>query len=615
MEPSREHASLRHDVARRARARRDVTRAQGRPEGRATGRPPVEVELKYLVRDAGALVPLISGERVAGMSAGAPRTVVVEDRYVDTAGRGIQHGGYAARLRETDGHVVLDLKSLGRGSGRRRGGSRTDPAALHRRTELEGPASSELDPAGWPDSEARTLLLELTSGELLAERFRLRQSRREREVGDDQGHATMTVDDVEVVRDGETLGSYTALEAEMKDGDESILARLASALEATGLVEPAGLSKFEHAARLVEGWGDGSGTGGVTDALEPPGAGGMAADDTAAPPAPGTAEPAEGDTRAGERPRLSAGRSPGVLASDTLAEAGRKVLRFHLARMLAREAGTRSGKDPEDLHSMRVATRRMRAAWRVFGDAYRPAKVRRYVAELRTLAAALGRVRDLDVLIDGIDAYASVLPEEERAALRPLVTAWHRERDDAREALLRLLDADAYRHFVDDYVELARTEGAAAIAASATDPHRVRDTAGSRLWAAYESIRAYDAVLRWADITTLHQLRITGKRLRYTLEFFREPLGNDAAVLIERVTALQDHLGAMHDADVAAGLARAFLVAHSTRLAPEEIEAIGRYLTSREREVTRLRRSLGPVWRRLTAIGYRRALGRAVGRL
>ena len=32
--------------------------------------------------------------------------------------------------------------------------------------------------------------------------------------------------------------------------------------------------------------------------------------------------------------------------------------------MLHFEAGTRSGEDPEDLHKMRVATRRMRAAWR-----------------------------------------------------------------------------------------------------------------------------------------------------------------------------------------------------------------------------------------------------------
>ena len=83
-----------------------------------------------------------------------------------------------------------------------------------------------------------------------------------------------------------------------------------------------------------------------------------------------------------------------------------------------------------------------------------------------------------------------------------------------------------------------------------TQPHRVRDTAASRIWTAYEQVRGYEPVLRWADVETLHELRIAGKWLRYTLEFVREALGDDAAPLIARVTALQDHLGLMNDADV-----------------------------------------------------------------
>ena len=85
----------------------------------------------------------------------------------------------------------------------------------------------------------------------------------------------------------------------------------------------------------------------------------------------------------------------------------------------------------------------------------------------------------------------------------------------------------------------------------------------SRIWAAYEGVRAYEPVMRWADVTTLHDLRIAAKWLRYTLEFVREALGRDAGPVIEKVVALQDHLGWLHDADVAAGLARAFLVEHA----------------------------------------------------
>jgi CHAD domain-containing protein len=143
----------------------------------------------------------------------------------------------------------------------------------------------------------------------------------------------------------------------------------------------------------------------------------------------------------------------------------------------------------------------------------------------------------------------------------------------------------------------------------------VRDSAGSRIWSAYEHVRAYDGVLRWADLATLHQLRIAGKRLRYTVEFFREPLGPEAPMLIDRVTALQDHLGLLHDADVAATLARTFLVERSAHLAPSTVDAVGRYLRNREQEVIHLRRTMGPVWRRMVSLEFRRGLARAISAL
>ena len=62
--------------------------------------------------------------------------------------------------------------------------------------------------------------------------------------------------------------------------------------------------------------------------------------------------------------------------------------------------------------------------------------------------------------------------------------------------------------------------------------------------------------------------------------------------LLARVTALQDHLGLMNDADVAASMARTFLVEHAGDLSALESAAIGRYLISREKEVARLRRTI-----------------------
>jgi CHAD domain-containing protein len=316
-----------------------------------------------------------------------------------------------------------------------------------------------------------------------------------------------------------------------------------------------------------------------------------------------------------ELPKLFVGKSPGVRADDTLAEAGRKILRFHLARMLAREPGTRTGADAEDLHSMRVATRRMRAAWRVFGDSYRPNRTRRYRLDLRDVAARLGAVRDLDVLIEGLEAYARGQTETERGALEPLLETWRSRREEARALLLKTLDSAGYQRFVEEYREFVRTDGLAVLPVTPTAPHRIRDTMPSRIWAAYEHLRAYEPVLRWADVETLHELRIAAKWLRYTIEFVKEPLGPDAGPLIERVVALQDHLGNLHDADVAAGLARSFLVERAGDLEDVETAAIGRYLMDRERELHRLRRTIGPTWRRVTGLAYRRSLGRVVAGL
>ena len=565
---------------------------RGDPEPEGGG---IEIELKYVVLDRAALEPLLRGELVPGLRAGPERTVEMVDGYLDTADRAVERAGYAARLRHAPAGASLELKSLARGT--------ASSAALHRRTELVGPAVEGLDPRDWPSSPARAALLERTGDAPIEERFSIRQVRRRWDLQGDAGRVEMSLDEVEVVRHDEVVGRRTVLEAELLGGPETLLGELGAALEATGLVRPDERSKFEIAIAMLEG---------VTA-----GTGGRDGEETVAAAPPSPPKPPAPDPRAALVAELrgETGRSPGVLGSDTLAEAGRKVLRFHLARMLAQERAARTGEAAEPVHDMRVATRRMRAAWRVFGEAFRPRLTRRYVAELRNLAAALGRVRDLDVLLDALETYGAALPEAERDALGPLREAWREEQARARRELQALLDSGAYARFVDDYVAFVRGERGGETPTSATEPHRVRDTAGSRIWRAYEQVRVYDAVLPWADLATLHQLRIAGKRLRYSIEFFREPLGPDAALLITRVVALQDHLGALHDGDVAASLARAFLVERATRLSPESIAAVGRYLASREREVARLRRSLGPVWRRIVAVDYRRALGRATGRL
>jgi CHAD domain-containing protein len=446
----------------------------------------------------------------------------------------------------------------------------------------------------------------------------------------------MSLDEVEVIGQGRVLDTFEELEVELKRGDEKSLESLVVLFDTDPALAAVSRSKLDRAmtsiraampampAELRHHWEGAPAallSGGSPEAADGPsdGAADGATDGASTTPEPAAAEaiadeaaaPVEPATKNVPRQKITT-RAVGIVADDSMPEAAVKVLRFHFGKMQRREAGTRDGSDAEDLHDMRVSTRRMRAAWRVFDGAFKAGKTRKIRRHLETIADRLGVVRDLDVLIEGLEAYGTGLDEEQRPGLGPLNTLWRRQRGNARAQLISELDSPSYAAFVKEMEEfLEDGANSAAAIASPTSPHRVRDRAASKIWAAYESVRAYELVLPWADVETLHDLRIATKWLRYALEFFGETLGPDFPRLLERVVALQEHLGLLHDADVASKLARDMLVARAGDLSSVESDAIGSYLRSRERELERRRRGLGTVWRAVNGAPFRRALGRA----
>jgi CHAD domain-containing protein len=581
----------------------------------ATGRK-IEIEMKYeVVLSGGADRYLVAPELGPFTASGPVDSIRVEDRYVDSADWALARAGFAARLRKTSRGTEISLKAQNSSGGR-----------LQRRDEIEGPADTDLIPGDWPASQARTIMLELCGDETLVELLTIRQLRRIRNLQAGATRAELSVDEVEVVGGGRVLDSFEELEVELKRGDEAPLTKLVEVFDRDHALRPVSRSKLARAVKAIRAsmpsmppelqqrWLDappellsGKMKGRAADAGDVEPADAAATEPPSSPP---EAPPA---IEVGPKPGP---RTIGVVAEDSLPEAARKVLQFHFSKMQRREAGTRTGTDAEDLHDMRVATRRMRAAWRVFDGAFRASKTKKLRRHLERLADRLGAVRDLDVLIEGLEAYGIALDEDERPGLDPVFSVWRRQRAAARTQLIGELDSDRYATFVkemDAFLE-AGANAAAAIA-TPTAPHRVRDRAASQLWAAYEAVRAYEPVFTWADVETLHELRIAVKWLRYTLEFFGETLGPDFARLLARVVALQDYLGSLHDADVATKLARDLLVARAGQLSKLETDVIGAYLRSRERELARRRRGLGPVWRAVTGAPFRRAMGRATAAL
>jgi CHAD domain-containing protein len=215
-------------------------------------------------------------------------------------------------------------------------------------------------------------------------------------------------------------------------------------------------------------------------------------------------------------------------------------------------------------------------------------------------------------MLEGLGAYIETLPEDGRAAMDPMRAEWARQREVHRRELITMLDSRDYRDFVEDYLDFTETSGAGELPVTPGTPQLVRHTVAGRVWTAYERVRAHSTTLAWADVTALHALRIDCKRLRYTLESFREVLPPKAEVLIAEVVRLQDHLGLLNDADVAAARARAWLTANASRVPPESLSAVRLYLDTREAEVNRLKRRFQPLWRRVEGPGYRRTLALAI---
>jgi len=117
-----------------------------------------------------------------------------------------------------------------------------------------------------------------------------------------------------------------------------------------------------------------------------------------------------------------------------------KVLSARFDAMMAHAAATRAGTDPEALHDMRVASRRLRAALDALGACYDSKSFRRVAQEAKSLTRALGAVRDEDVLLESLHAYTESIPEDERPALTRFITHLETTRGAHREALVRHLD-------------------------------------------------------------------------------------------------------------------------------------------------------------------------------
>jgi triphosphatase len=266
--------------------------------------------------------------------------------------------------------------------------------------------------------------------------------------------------------------------------------------------------------------------------------------------------------------QINAARKLTPMTGDAvLAEAGRALLATHLGKLHAAWPIAAAGVDPEGVHGMRVATRRLRAMLAALGETvYEEQTVRTLRRGLRRWAAALGAVRDADVFLQTLDAYGAGLEPVVATQLAPLRAMVEEQRRDARTALLATLASKKTTVLAQTLDDFVLTVGAGtrtmADADGAMPRTLVRHWAGSLIWSHVEQVRAYEEVLGSADDVTLHEVRIAVKHLRYTLELFKDALDSDVKALHAQLVIVQEHLGQIQDAVVAITLIDAVLHDH-----------------------------------------------------
>lgn len=467
----------------------------------------VEIEWQF---DALDLRP--AGRWLASLSAGsrtfpllgvvgavARPAVVQDDLYLDTEDWRIAQAGYVLRVRHAKEKQEITLKALpGVVAG-------TEPK---RRREVTEPFTApttrwlaEAGPVGWRVSAliGRRPLHPMLDVRTRRRPFVLR-------IGDEDV-AEVALDETAISIDDQNPMRLLRVEVEVEAAWAEALAPLVEDLRRLAGLSPAALSKFE-AGILARGY----------------------------------AIPARVDLGP-----TSVGTDASIGA---LADA---VLRRQLGALLTHEAGTRLGEDPEDLHDMRVATRRLRAAIGVFADVL-PPQFGALAPELAWLASMLGSVRDLDVQLERLelapewrDAWASgpgeVSPLDELRAL------FIREREAARAALLSALDSPRYERLTTGLMALVQQR-----AGQRSTAGRLRATAvvpGLLEQRHRAAVKAAKRARHSGAATDFHRLRIRCKRLRYALEFVQDLYGESAVSFTRRLTRLQDLLGTIQDCQVA----------------------------------------------------------------
>jgi CHAD domain-containing protein len=226
-----------------------------------------------------------------------------------------------------------------------------------------------------------------------------------------------------------------------------------------------------------------------------------------------------------------------------------EVLRVRFDEVVNLRDAALDFSDIEGVHSMRVATRRLRSALRDFMPLMDKRPSKRVRKELKQLADALGAVRDQDVAIVALEA---LQVEAETEPIKEGIGKLLEERRDSHEvARLDLTEALAAHHLNDLQERFTATIDKAVRRKKSKQTVSFNEAGGDIVADSLQDLLDLGASLYEPFKTEeLHEMRIAAKRLRYAIELFVACWGAQIAPFADEVAEMQSFLGEVHDCDI-----------------------------------------------------------------
>ena len=229
---------------------------------------------------------------------------------------------------------------------------------------------------------------------------------------------------------------------------------------------------------------------------------------------------------------------------------GAATMMTHLTALVQEMEGVRLARNIEAVHRMRVASRRLRATLPLFGQQLAGKRHLVWIKTMRGITRALGAARDSDVQIEHVTQFLEPLQPPNRSGVRRLLLRLRQQRLALQPQVMKELNKFEKSGVVAEIAQKLAPFDIYRDRLDVDDPGLLK-LADQAIRARLDDFLDFDAIVDQPErIEELHAMRISAKRLRYTLETFAPLFEDGLKNYLKAMRSAQDMLGAIHDCDV-----------------------------------------------------------------